>query len=71
MKTIRATEIEKAKDAQFFGVILGTLGRQGSTKVLAEVQKLLQRHHKKYFVLFLSEIMPAKLARFKQVDAWI
>lgn len=37
MKEIRAEQIEKARDAKFFGIILGTLGRQGSTKVLQEV----------------------------------
>jgi len=64
MKEIRSGQIEKARDAKFFGIILGTLGRQGSTKVLAEVQDLMKRHGKKYFVLFLSEILPDKLAQF-------
>lgn len=65
MKQIRFEQLEKAKDAKFFGVILGTLGRQGSTKVLDEIQELMRRHNKKYFVLFLSEILPDKLKRFK------
>lgn len=34
MKTTRQNAIEKAKKAKTFGLILGTLGRQGSTKVL-------------------------------------
>lgn len=34
MKDTRRKAIEKAKDAQTFGLILGTLGRQGSNKVL-------------------------------------
>lgn len=34
MKETRKKTIEKAKDANTFGLILGTLGRQGSTKVL-------------------------------------
>jgi 2-(3-amino-3-carboxypropyl)histidine synthase len=65
MKQIRFEQLEKAKDAKFFGVILGTLGRQGSTKVLDEIQELMRRHNKKYFVLFLSEILPDKIKRFK------
>jgi len=44
---------------------LGTLGRQGSTKVLEEIQSLFERNNKKYFVLFLSEILPDKLKKFK------
>ena len=65
MKQIRFEQLEKAKDAKFFGVILGTLGRQGSTKVLDEIQELMRRHKRKYFVLYLSEILPDKLKRFK------
>lgn len=34
MKDTRQKAIEKANGAQTFGLILGTLGRQGSTKVL-------------------------------------
>lgn len=34
MKDTRLKAIERAKDAKTFGLILGTLGRQGSTKVL-------------------------------------
>lgn len=34
MKDTRRKAIEKAKSANTFGLILGTLGRQGSTKVL-------------------------------------
>lgn len=32
---------------------------------------MLERHGKRYFVMFLSEILPDKLARFTRVDAWI
>ena len=54
-----------------FGIILGTLGRQGNTAVLEQVQQLFQRHNKQYFVMFLSEILPDKLARFEKVGAWV
>ena len=39
--------------------------------MLEQVQALFDRHGKRYFVMFLSEILPAKLARFKQVGAWV
>ena len=54
-----------------FGIVFGTLGRQGSQGLLKEIEGLLKLRGKKYFVIFLSEISPAKLNRFKQVDAWI
>ena len=34
MKSIRRDAIERAKGSKCFGIILGTLGRQGSPKVL-------------------------------------
>jgi len=34
MKDTRLKAIERAKGAKTFGLVLGTLGRQGSTKVL-------------------------------------
>ena len=37
MRVIRAEQIEKAKDAPLYGIILGTLGRQGNTSVLEQI----------------------------------
>lgn len=71
MKVLRGRAIEEARNAKFFGIILGTLGRQGSTNILQEIQALLKRHNLKYFVVLMSEIFPAKLAKFNGVDAWI
>ena len=65
MKTIRKAEVEKAKSAKMFGIILGTLGRQGSTTILEEIQNLLTKYNRPYFVLFMSEINPIKLKKFK------
>lgn len=37
MLTLRKNEVEKAKSAKIFGIILGTLGRQGSVTILEEL----------------------------------
>ena len=58
MMAIRKDEVEKAKSAKLFGIILGTLGRQGNTTILEELEKLMVKHGREYFVLFLSEITP-------------
>ena len=71
MQSIRKAEVEKAKNARLFGIILGTLGRQGSTNILNEIEQLMIKNNREYFVLFLSEISPVKLAKFEEVDAWI
>ena len=71
MKKIRKGQIEIAKDGKLFGIILGTLGRQGNTAILEQIEQLFKRNGRKYFVMYLSEILPDKLARFKRVDAWV
>ena len=37
MHTIRRREVEKAKQAQMFGIIFGTLGRQGNQTLLSGI----------------------------------
>jgi len=71
MHSIRYSNVEQAKHAKKFGVILGTLGRQGSTSILKQVTERLQSKNLDYFVILLSEIFPAKLQLFEDVDAWI
>ena len=73
MKKIRYSAIQKAMEpsAQTFGIILGTLGRQGNPAILGHVRQLLKKHNKKCFILLLSEIFPKKLDMFPNVDVWV
>ena len=71
MHALRKDAVARAKGARSFGVILGTLGRQGNPTILRRIEALLRGRGARYFILLLSEIFPDKLARFKDVDAWI
>lgn len=71
MRKNRFEAIQRAKSAKTFGLILGTLGRQGSTKVLEYLKKRLQHHNKSSVIILMSEIFPAKLQLFSQVDAFV
>ncbi|KAL7056580.1 hypothetical protein AAHC03_020860 [Spirometra sp. Aus1] len=72
MRTTRRRAIEAASSAQRFGIILGTLGRQGSPPVVQMLQKRLEDLRRKFFIVLLSEITPAKLDLFgADVDVWI
>ncbi|XP_035213597.1 2-(3-amino-3-carboxypropyl)histidine synthase subunit 1-like [Stegodyphus dumicola] len=71
MMSIRKTEIQRAVSANTFGVILGTLGRQGSPKVLNNLIMILKKMDKRYVVVLLSEIFPEKLKLFTNIDAWV
>lgn len=72
MKQNRVRSVQSAKIASgVFGVILGTLGHQGSNAVLDYVQKRIKCSNRSYVSVLLSEIFPAKLSLFPQVSAWI
>lgn len=71
MRKNRKKAIDQAKSAQKFGLILGTLGRQGSPKVMKHLEERLAHHNKQTSLILLSEIFPAKLALFKDIDAFV
>lgn len=71
MHSLRKDAIEKAKSAKKIGLILGTLGRQGSPKVMQYLESQLTARNMPFVRVLLSEIMPAKLAQFPDIDAWI
>lgn len=70
MRRNRRDAIEKAKSATRFGLILGTLGRQGSPKVLESLQAKIKPPLTSTVIL-LSEITPEKLKLFKGIDAFV
>ncbi|XP_076002704.1 2-(3-amino-3-carboxypropyl)histidine synthase subunit 1 [Genypterus blacodes] len=71
MRAFRLQAIEKARLAQTWGLILGTLGRQGSPKVLEHVELRLKALGKSFTRVLLSEIFPGKLDLMTNVDAWV
>lgn len=52
-------------------MILGTLGRQGSEKVLDNITAKIAAAGRDSVVILLSELSPAKLALFRDVDAFV
>jgi len=71
MHQARRAAIDKARDATFVGLVLGTLGRQGSSGVLEEVERVLDRRGVARMTLLLSEISPQRLSLFQGVGAWV
>lgn len=73
MHDIRKKAIASAACAKAFGVILGTLGRQGSPKILRRLIAALNDSHKSFFVVLLSEVTPNKLELLQKsgVQAWV
>lgn len=73
MKSTRQSIItQAASSGQCYGLILGTLGRQGNPKVLSNLKTLLEKAGKQYVTVLLSEIFPDKLALFEStIDVWV
>lgn len=72
MKETRKNAILRAREARRWGIVLGTLGRQGNTKILYRLQKKMAEMGFTWSVVLMSEILPAKLALFEDsIDAWV
>eukprot|EP00118_Oscarella_pearsei_P005499 m.25334 g.25334 ORF g.25334 m.25334 type:complete len:379 (+) comp28779_c0_seq2:217-1353(+) len=71
MHTTRLEAIETASKAKTVGLILGTLGHQGSTKVLSELSDILLKAGVSTVQVLLSEVFPGKLRLFSGIDAWV
>ena len=71
MKKNRKEAIEKAATCDTWGLILGTLGRQGHPPVLKHIQQKAEDRGKKVITVLLSEIFPHKLSLMSDVGAWV
>ncbi|RPB00980.1 hypothetical protein L873DRAFT_1678329 [Choiromyces venosus 120613-1] len=71
LHTLRRDAISTAKRAKKFGLILGTLGRQGNPNTLSNLENRLKELQTPYIILLLSEIFPGKLKLFEDVGAWV
>uniref|UniRef100_A0A672RKV7 2-(3-amino-3-carboxypropyl)histidine synthase subunit 1 n=1 Tax=Sinocyclocheilus grahami TaxID=75366 RepID=A0A672RKV7_SINGR len=71
MRTTRLQAIESARSAQRWGLILGTLGRQGNPKILEHLESRLESLGRSFTRVLLSEIFPGKLELLADVDAWV
>ncbi|XP_053502397.1 2-(3-amino-3-carboxypropyl)histidine synthase subunit 1 isoform X1 [Ictalurus furcatus] len=71
MRANRLQAIETARSAQRWGLILGTLGRQGNPKILEHLEEKLKALGRSFTRVLLSEIFPSKLALMADVDTWV
>ncbi|KAF2116700.1 putative diphthamide synthesis protein-domain-containing protein [Lophiotrema nucula] len=69
--SLRRDAILKARKARTWGIILGSLGRQGNPHTLDLIEQTLEKQGIKSVNLLLSEIFPGKLAMMDEVEAWV
>lgn len=72
MRRIRRAAIDSALGASKFAVVLGTLGRQGSTAVVDDLVGRITDAGKDATIVLMSEIRPEKLNAFGGIfDCWV
>ncbi len=67
----RRQAIQQAKKATRWGLILGSLGRQGNPHTMTMIEDRLNERGILFINLLLSEIFPGKLATMNDVDCWV
>ncbi|KAI9882589.1 MAG: Vacuolar ATP synthase subunit B [Watsoniomyces obsoletus] len=72
MQDLRKEAIQTAKKAQKWGLILGSLGRQGNPHTMKMIEKILEERNISFVNILLSEIFPEKLGIMHQdVECWV
>uniref|UniRef100_A0A1J3FLG1 2-(3-amino-3-carboxypropyl)histidine synthase subunit 2 n=1 Tax=Noccaea caerulescens TaxID=107243 RepID=A0A1J3FLG1_NOCCA len=63
--------VEKAKDANIIGILVGTLAVAGYLHMIHHMQALISAAGKKSYILAMGRPNPAKLANFPECDVFI
>ncbi|GAA5906828.1 hypothetical protein JCM5296_001952 [Sporobolomyces johnsonii] len=63
--------VEKAKDADVIGILVGTLGVAAYLPLITHLRKLIASHHKKSYTVAVGKLNPAKLANFIEVECFV
>lgn len=73
MKINRLRSIKDSQKCNNFGLILGTLGRQGSLSRFSHLRNLLQQSGKKLIPFLMAELNPAKLNAVprEKIQVWV
>jgi 2-(3-amino-3-carboxypropyl)histidine synthase len=71
MKANRKAAIQTAQKSLKWGIILGTLGKQGNPNILYHLKEKCEKQGKEVVTVLLSEIFPQKLALMEDVGAWV
>lgn len=71
MRAVRRSAVERARSARVWGLVLGTLGRQGNPAILTRLEGLFEDAGLEYSIVLMSEVTPQNLALMPSVEAWV
>uniref|UniRef100_T2M719 2-(3-amino-3-carboxypropyl)histidine synthase subunit 2 n=1 Tax=Hydra vulgaris TaxID=6087 RepID=T2M719_HYDVU len=63
--------IQKAKDAQIVGIVMGTLGIEKYKEIVQRLKKVLKHAGKKYYTFIMGKLNVAKMANFMEIDIFV
>ncbi|OCH91570.1 diphthamide biosynthesis protein [Obba rivulosa] len=67
----RYAVVQKARDADVFGILIGTLGVASYLPLISHLRKVLARAHKKSYTISVGKLNPAKLANFLEIECFV
>ncbi|CAK5278747.1 unnamed protein product [Mycena citricolor] len=63
--------VQKARDCDVFGILVGTLGVASYLPLIKHLRGLISRANKKSYTLCVGKLNPAKLANFIEVECFV
>jgi diphthamide biosynthesis protein 2 len=63
--------VEKAKDANIIGIVIGTLGVADYLKVIERLKTLIKKVGKKSYTFVVGKLNVPKLANFLEIDVFV
>ncbi|KAF9444614.1 diphthamide biosynthesis protein [Macrolepiota fuliginosa MF-IS2] len=63
--------VQKARDADVFGILVGTLGVSSYLPLITYLRKLLSSHQKKSYTISVGKLTPSKLANFLEIECFV
>ncbi|KAG8933845.1 Diphthamide biosynthesis protein 2 [Tulasnella sp. 418] len=67
----RYATVQKARDADVFGILIGTLGVASYIPMIKHVRLLLTRAGKKSYTVSVGKLNPSKLANFTEIECFV
>ncbi|CAG8474560.1 7059_t:CDS:10 [Ambispora gerdemannii] len=63
--------VQKAKDADVIGIVVGTLGVASYLTIISHLKKLITRAGKKAYTFVMGKLNVAKMANFMEIDCYV
>ncbi|KAG6907507.1 hypothetical protein DXG01_008651 [Tephrocybe rancida] len=67
----RYAAVQRARDADVFGILVGTLGVSSYLPLIRHLRALLARNRKKSYTISVGKLNPSKLANFLEIECFV